>query len=299
MSETILGRQKWRFPSYLLNDKEFKEKMEVEIKLFFDKNDNSETNSEFLWESAKAYIRGFIISYVSHRKKTLLLKQNELEADLKMAERAHESNPTRTNLNRIQTIKAALNSILNEKASRSLFYQRQRLYQYGNKPSKYLARLLNQKQNCNTIAGIRDLGGKRHFDWKNINSVFVSFYKSLYKSNNNSTKEVLDKFFSKIKLPTLNEEQQKSLGEPIQEKEILEAINLMRSGKSPGLDEMPVKWFKAFRDKLTPYLARTYNYSFDTAHHLPETMSLASISLILKKDKDPEEPGFLQACVTH
>ncbi len=172
-----------------------------------------------------------------------------------MAETAHKSSSTRTNLIKIQTIKAALNTILNEKASRSLFYQSQRLYKYGNKPSKYLARLLNQKQNCNTVAGIRDSGGKRHFVRKNINTVFVSFYKSLYKSNSNNTKDTLDKFFAKIKLPTLTEEQQKSLGKPIQEKEILEAIALMRSGKSPGPDGMPVEWFKAFRDKLTPYLA--------------------------------------------
>ncbi len=40
--------------------------MEAEIKLFFGMNDNDKTNSEFLWESAKAYIRGFTISYVSH-----------------------------------------------------------------------------------------------------------------------------------------------------------------------------------------------------------------------------------------
>ncbi len=168
--------------------------MEAEIKLFFDMNDNDETNSEFLWESAKAHIRGFTISYVSHQKKLLLLKQKELEADLKIAETAHKSSPARTNLIKIQTINAALNTILNEKASRSLFYQSQRLYKYGNKPSKYLARLLNQKQNCNTIAGIRDSGGKRHFVRKNINTVFVSFYKLLYKSNNNNTKDTLDKF---------------------------------------------------------------------------------------------------------
>lgn len=88
----------------------------------FDVNDNSETNSEFLLESAKPYIRGFNISYMSYRKNSLLLKQNELEADLKKAETAHKANPTRTNLIKTQTIKAALNSILNAKASRSLFY---------------------------------------------------------------------------------------------------------------------------------------------------------------------------------
>ncbi len=91
---------------------------------------------------------------MSQRKKILLLKQNELETDFKKAELAHKSNPIKTNLVKIQTIRAALNTVLNEKASRSLFYQRQRPCEYGNKPSKYLVRLLSQKQNHNTIAGI-------------------------------------------------------------------------------------------------------------------------------------------------
>ena len=60
-----------------------------------------------------------------HWKKTLLLRQNELEQDLKTAESDHKSRPTKANLIKIQTIRAALNSILDEKASRALFYQRQ------------------------------------------------------------------------------------------------------------------------------------------------------------------------------
>lgn len=98
-------------------------------------------------------------------------------------------------------------------------------------------------------------------------------------------------FSKKIKLPTLTEEQQTSLGKPIEENEILKAMTLMHSGKAPGPDGFPVEWFKAFKDRLIPYLGRTYNYSFNTAHHLPESLSLANICLILKKNKDPEDPA--------
>uniref|UniRef100_A0A3P9JRC9 Reverse transcriptase domain-containing protein n=1 Tax=Oryzias latipes TaxID=8090 RepID=A0A3P9JRC9_ORYLA len=169
----------------------------------------------------------------------------------------------------------ALNSVLNEKASRSLFSQKQRLYEYGNKPSKYLARILNQKDTQNTIGAIRDSKGTRHYDRHSISSVFVSFYKSLYKSENVSTKEDMDRYFSQIKLPTLSEE----------------AISPMHSGKSPGPDGFPVEWFKAFKDRIVPYLLRTYNYSFNTVHRLPETMTQANICLILKKGKDAEDPA--------
>ena len=65
----------------------------------------------------------------------------------------------------------------------------------------------------------------------------------------------------------------------------------MRSGKAPGPDGFPNEWFKTVKNKLCPRLVKTYNYSFNIADHLPETMSLASISLILKKSKDPEDPA--------
>ena len=64
---------------------------------------------------------------------------------------------------------------------------------------------------------------------------------------------------------------------------------VMHSRKSPGPDGFPVEWFKSFRNGITPYFARTYDHSFIT-HHLPETMALANICLILKK-KDPEDPA--------
>lgn len=122
-----------------------------------------------------------------------------------------------------------------------------------------------------------------------MNSVFVSFYNSSYKTDNNSTKEELDTLFSIIKLPTPTEKQQKSLENSIQEKEILEAMALMHSGKSPGPGGFPAEWFKTFQNKLTSHLTRTYNYSFNTTQH--EALSLANIGLILEKNKDPEDPA--------
>ena len=50
----------------------------------------------------------------------------------------------------------------------------------------------------------------------------------------------------------MTEEQQRFLGKPIQDTEILQAISLMSSGKSPGPDGLPVVWFKAYKDKLKP-----------------------------------------------
>lgn len=41
-------------------------------------NDNNETNPEFLWDSAKAYITGFAISYMTPRKKITIVEAKRI-----------------------------------------------------------------------------------------------------------------------------------------------------------------------------------------------------------------------------
>lgn len=61
-----------------------------------------------------------------HHKRTLQMKQNKMEMDLKRAEVTHKSQPIKANLVKVQTLRAALDSVTNEKPMRSLFYQKQR-----------------------------------------------------------------------------------------------------------------------------------------------------------------------------
>lgn len=60
----------------------------------------------------------------------------------------------------------------------------------------------------------------------------------------------------------------------------------MRSGKSPGPDGYPVEFFKNFLNQLVPLLLEVYEDSLQRGF-LPPTLMQASISLLLKKDKDP------------
>lgn len=48
----------------------------------------------------------------------MLLKQQELEEDLKLAETAYKNNSTKANLKKVKTVRVELKSILHEKAER-------------------------------------------------------------------------------------------------------------------------------------------------------------------------------------
>lgn len=59
----------------------------------------------------------------------------------------------------------------------------------------------------------------------------------------------------------------------------------MSTGKCPGPDGFPVEFYKLFFDKLAPALIEMFNESYSKMK-LPPTLNQASISLLLKKDKD-------------
>lgn len=93
-----------------------------------------------------------------------------------------------------------------------------------------------------------------------------------------------------MSLPTLSEGDQGTLGKTNQEREIVEALTHMKSGCSADHDGFTAEWFKAFKHKLVPNFGKVYNYSFESGCNLPESNSIAYISLILRKDKGPEDP---------
>ena len=69
--------------------------------------------------------------------------------------------------------------------------------------------------------------------------------------------------------------------------EVKEAIRSMQSGKAPGSDGYGTEFYKTFSDKLAPILLDMFNESLANGS-LPQTLSQAVISLLLKKTKTPQ-----------
>lgn len=92
--------------------------------------------------------------------------------------------------------------------------------------------------------------------------------------------------FISCPIPTLDEEVSKTLGESISVAEVQEAIKSLQRGKSPGPDGYTVEFYKTFSATTAPFLTEVLNEAYSKGN-LPPSMCEASISLLLKKDKDP------------
>lgn len=68
-------------------------------------------------------------------------------------------------------------------------------------------------------------------------------------------------FLDSFNLPTITQEQNKTLTADITEKEVKAAISRLKPCKSPGSDSFTAEWYKFFQEQLTPRLCLLYKWS--------------------------------------
>lgn len=97
-------------------------------------------------------------------------------------------------------------------------------------------------------------------------------------------------FLDNLDIPHIDAAVADDLDRPLELDEILKGLQLMQSGKAAGLDSFPSDFYKRFAKQLVTLLLDMYNDSLVNGS-LPLTLTQASISLILKRDKNPDECG--------
>ena len=150
-----------------------------------------------------------------------------------------------------------------------------------------LAHQLCRQAASSLIPRIKDGSGALQEDLDAINSVFSSFYESLYRSELPSDLADMHTFLDALQFPPIDPELVNQLHSALTIQELNSALQNMQNNKAPGPDGFPVKFFKAFQTKLIPLLYSVYVESLSLGS-LPPTLRQASISVLFKKDKDPD-----------
>lgn len=133
------------------------------------------------------------------------------------------------------------------------------------------------------ITQIQSSSGTMLHTAQDMNNRFVQYYSALYYSEYTNDLPLFESF-EKLHLPSVSIGPE--LGDFIRQQEIMEAVVAMQSGKAPGPDGFPIEFYKKFSDLLNPLLVAVYKEAFERGS-LPLTLTQASISLLLKENKDP------------
>lgn len=171
-----------------------------------------------------------------------------------------------------------------------MFRCRQKYYEQGERAGKLLAQRVKQQQTQTLISAIQNEEGKILTDTIDISSGFHLFYQKLYTSQDAFNWGEFQNFLSETTLPVLTESARERLGVCITLGEVEQAIRDLSAGKSPGGDGFPTDFYKSFSDPLASRLLTVFQDAFQRGS-LPDSMHNAIITLICKKDKDPQQCG--------
>lgn len=256
-----------------------------QIDKFLQINRTPDISVSVLWETLIAYIRGQIISYVSHDKREKKQRVISLSNRIAQLDTIYAISPTSDIYKEHRMAQSEFDTLVADQTVELLLKTNSVYFEQGDKAGKLLAHQLRQTASSHQIPKIATSSGTT-IDPKMINTEFKNYYASLYSSEINAGKEDLDRFFSQLEIPQVHRNTAKELENPVTTAELLTALKTMQSGKCPRPDGFPVEFHRCFQNKLVPVLIEMFNESFITGK-LPPTLNQASISLILKKGKDP------------
>ncbi len=182
----------------------------------------------------------------------------------------------------IETFKtktSLLADLLGIKAQGALVRSRYQNLTQMDAPSKFFFSLEKKNGQSRSIHSLRSENGQELTKTSDIRKRAVQFYDKLYIEYRKD--EVLSAGFYEG-LPNVLEDSKAELERPFSEEELLNALRGMESGKTPGIDGLPVEFYKEFWAVLSEDLLAVLNESLVDGS-LPLTCRRAVITLLPKK----------------
>ena len=251
---------------------------------------NNEADPLLLWDTLKCQIRGTSLNFSARKKRSKCNKIAVLERRLQQLEQKLLENYAPDTEALITEVKNELNEYIEEKTRGAMIRSKCRWYEEGEKCSKYFLNLEKRNYNCKTIDRLQSTNGHIISDSKEILQEQYSFYDKLYTStiDNSNNYDNIYQFLGDTldNVPKLSEDMKNNMDGQILETEITNAIKTTQNGKSPGLDGIPIDFYKVFWLDIKEYFLAAVTATYEN-----KTLSLSQkrglISLIPKKDKNP------------
>lgn len=269
----------WQLNTTLLSDRYFKNI----FKLFWDEFRTTKGSFKSLrqwWDFGKAQIKQFCLQYTQNVTRETSLIMNTLETDiLKLLELA-ESTDGRRYLDSLAKKRTQLADLLNIKTQGALVRSRFQSADQMDAPSKFFFNLEKKNGQSRVIHALRSESGGLLTDFADIRKRAVVFYENLYKNELGPEYRSDSDFFSD--LPQVSEEVNAEISGALSMGEMYKALQGMESGKAPGIDGLPVDFYKSFWSELGEDLLEVLNESLAEGQ-LPLSCRRAVLTLLPKK----------------
>lgn len=242
--------------------------------------------TQSLWELIKIKIREFSISYSterSHKRKTnIKIAEQKL---CKIDKEIDNISCINTKNNLIQergNIKREIDSYYSEKSKGAYVRSRAKWIEEGERSTSYFLKLEKKHAKFNSIEKLTKDDGTVITSDEEILCEARGFYHNLYTSTDPDQTDINSFLDHLPNIPKLQDNDKMFCEGMITDNECLYAIKSLRINKSPGLDGLPIEFYRKFWNDIGQLLIKVYNESF-VKGELPNSMNLAVLNLIFKK----------------
>ena len=162
-------------------------------------------NTQNLWDSVKAVLRGRFIAIQAYLKKQEKNQINNITLHLKQLEKEEMKKPRVSKRKKIIKIRAEINEKETKETIAKINKAKSWFFEKINKIDKPLAKLIKKKREKNQISKIRNENGEITADNTEIQRIIRDYYQQLYTHKVDNLEE-MEKFLEKYNFPKLNQE---------------------------------------------------------------------------------------------
>jgi len=293
LSTTPKGPGFWRLNCDLLSDQLFVKETSKFITEFFLFNEGS-ANPHIVWEAFKCTVRGQIIKFSSWKFKQNRNTEILLIDEIKRLQEELDSSPDDDIFDQLQGKKQELEIVYQTKSNNLIMNKRAKWMEQGEKCTKFFMNLNGRGHVRKNMTKLVKPDSSVVIDPEEILRQQTKFYADLYTFKDppmSLDSDVFLPFFPQPPPVSLFDSQRDSCEGFITEVELKKAIESFSVGKSPGLDGLPIEFYRVFFQSLKQPLLASFNHSFQVGC-LSDTQKTGLITLLLKqdstgKDKEP------------
>ena len=115
--------------------------------------------------------------------------------------------------------------------------------------------MIKKKRENNQIDAIKNDKAEITTDSTEIQTIIREYYKQLYAYKLVNLEE-MDKFLDSCVLPSLNQEEAKTMNRSMRRSEVKAAIKSLQHKKSPGPDGLTAEFYQTYKEELVPFLLK-------------------------------------------
>lgn len=232
------------------------------------------------WDYGKVLIKQFCQQHTRNITVQTLRDMKTLETSILKLQESVELTGENRCLEALSIKKTLLSDLLRARAQGALVRSRFQQIDQMDAPTKLFFNLEQKNGQKRIIHALRSEAGFLLTDPTDIRKRAVCFYEKLYKGECDSEPAVGSGFLEN--LSGVSEEDNQKLSKALCLEELYEALMGMESGKAPGIDGLPVDFYKSFWTVLGEDLLAVLNESL-TEGRLPLSCRRAVLTLLPKK----------------